>query len=122
MYDTLKVEVQQGAEEDPPPPPLENTSDRSRPSPKYVGDYTRQTDGYTLQRVSDGLSLKAVARPPNKVTRAKSAHYLVDAHTGGYVSSLWGREFEHDGYRYSISDTGANRLSIQVKYRKEGKA
>lgn len=114
LQDSEQTEQEAG---DPPPPPDPEveTSNPSRPYPRYVGQYTRK-DGYTIHRTTDGQTLKAVPRPPHKVTKSKAKFYLVDGNTGGYVSSLWGREFEHDGIRYTIGYSSApGHFEVSVK-------
>lgn len=114
METNTALDTSKDSDEGPPPPPEEKTFPQR---PKYVGQYTR-IDGYTLKRISDGYHLKALQRHPSQVTPSKTSFYLVDGSTGGYISSLYGGEFEHGGTRYTITRTNSERVTISVKSRK----
>ena len=78
----------------------------SRKSPEigYTGLYKR--DGSSLIRVSDGLRLVTGDRGPQD-NPALSRYYLVDKRPGkGYLSSLYGSQFDDRINRYDIRDTG----------------
>lgn len=73
------------------------------PDKGYTGRYTR--DGSSLIRISDGLRLVTGDRGPQD-NPALSQFYLVDKRPGkGYLSSLYGSQFDDRIHRYDIRDT-----------------
>jgi len=73
------------------------------PEVGYSGLYRR--DGSSLIRISDALRLVTGDRGPQD-NRGLSQHYLVDKRPGkGYLSSLYGNEFDDRINRYQIRDT-----------------
>ena len=68
---------------------------------QYTGRYRR--DGSSLIRISDGLRLVTGDRGETNNPRL-SRFYLVDKTPGkGYLSSLYGNEFDDRTYRYRIT-------------------
>jgi len=80
-----------------------NPVPRKSPVIGYTGLYKR--DGSSLIRVSDGLRLVTGDRGPQD-NPALSRYYLVDKRPGkGYLSSLYGSQFDDRINRYEIRDT-----------------
>ena len=80
-----------------------NSVSLKSPEVGYTGRYTR--DGSSLIRISDGLRLVTGDRGPQD-NPALSQYYLVDKRPGkGYVSSLYGKQFDDRINRYEIRDT-----------------
>lgn len=79
------------------------TIQRNSPVSGYTGLYKR--DGSSLIRISDGLRLVTGDRGQQD-NPALSRYYLVDKRPGkGYVSSLYGSQFDDRINRYDIRDT-----------------
>lgn len=79
------------------------TIQRKSPGNGYTGLYKR--DGSSLIRTSDGLRLVTGDRGPQD-NPALSRFYLVDKRPGkGYLSSLYGTQFDDRINRYDIRDT-----------------
>jgi len=98
---------------------------KSLPEGRYSGLYTRK--GQSLIRDTDQLELRFVDRQALATTPSKSQLYLVDHSTvgGTYVSSVWGREFEHLRLRYRLTELDEkDRYEIAVirRCKPKGKA
>lgn len=92
----------------------------------YAGAVT--VAGHQLIRKSDGVTwLAAIDRGEQFKHNRMGRYYVVDKTQPGqpYVSSLYGREFEHDGIRYRIDYTTTTDAEIvplrRVKKRGRGR-
>lgn len=78
----------------------------------YSGTYER--DGSSLIRTSDGLKIVTGDRGPNHDPHL-SRFYLVDKTPGrGYLSSLYGSEFDDKAYRYRIVERDNDPGTVDV--------
>ena len=97
-------------------PASRDAHEKPRIEGRYSGLYSRQGSD-ALVRLSDGLTLIIGQRGGNSSPRSSNLYLVDKTIKQGYLSNLYGQEFDDRVYRYKIeaTDTDAQFL-IEVLY------